>query len=64
MPCKTVKLFLDRKNVEYCEKDIEIEENLKEMVEKTGFTSVPVTIIDEMPILGANLSAISSLLTK
>jgi glutaredoxin len=62
-PCRTVKHWLQSKNVEYVEKNIdENPELLSDIVEKTGMMVVPVILIDETVIAGANLALLSKAL--
>lgn len=57
--CRTIKMFLQRKGVEYIEKDTDSNRDFfVEMNEKYGVTAVPVTVIDDEPVIGPNLSMI------
>lgn len=53
-PCKMVKQLLDTHKVEYLEKSITEEANMKEL-SALGYMKAPVTVIDDnTPILGAD----------
>lgn len=46
--------FLARHGIDYEERDVDIEANTRELVEKTGQLSIPVTFIGEHMISGYN----------
>jgi glutaredoxin-like YruB-family protein len=57
--CKMAKDFFKENNIEYTEKNVEIDgEALKEMVEKSGQMGVPVIDIDNQIIVGFDEEAI------
>jgi glutaredoxin-like YruB-family protein len=57
--CKMAKDFFKENNIEYTEKNVEIDgEALKEMVEKSGQMGVPVVDIDNQIIVGFDEEAI------
>lgn len=62
-PCVTLKKWLNHKNINYIEKNVdESNEALNEMVAKTGFMSVPQTVIGDKVVTGPNFSLLSELL--
>jgi glutaredoxin 3 len=62
-PCKTVKMWLQRKGVAFTEKNVDDNpEFAKEAAQKSGFTMVPVITVGDQVIAGANLGLISKLL--
>lgn len=56
-PCKTLKLFLDRKGHKYEVKDVD--EHREEVLRYSNVPIVPITVIDGKVIEGMNLSAIA-----
>jgi glutaredoxin-like YruB-family protein len=61
--CKMAKDFFKENNIEYTEKNVEIDgEALKEMVEKSGQMGVPVIDIDNQIIVGFDEEAIRDVL--
>ena len=61
--CHLVKIFLKKNNVEFEEVDIsESEEKRKELVEKTGLTGVPVTLVGEKFVQGFDKGKLKELL--
>jgi glutaredoxin-like YruB-family protein len=61
--CKMAKDFFKENNVEYTEKNVEIDgEALKEMVEKSGQMGVPVIDIDNQIIIGFDEEAFRNIL--
>ena len=62
-PCHMLKSYLQRKGVQYQEKNVDDNpEEAAEIFAKTGFTMVPVTVIDDKIVSGFNLPLISELL--
>jgi glutaredoxin len=57
-PCKTVKWYLQRKGVDYIEKNIDEETNMKEMANLTPVMMVPLVVIGDSLIQGMNLQAL------
>jgi glutaredoxin-like YruB-family protein len=61
--CKMAKDFFKENNIEYTEKNVEIDgEALKEMVEKSGQMGVPVIDIDNQIIVGFDEEAFRNIL--
>jgi len=61
--CKMAKDFFKENNVEYTEKNVEIDgEALKEMVKKSGQMGVPVIDIDNQIIIGFDEEAFRNIL--
>lgn len=63
-PCRTLKQLLKNKGIEYIEKDVTVPENMDELTTKYGAFSVPVTVINDEPIFGPNISLILQRLTQ
>jgi len=61
-PCRALKQWLKMKQIEYVEKNVEDATNLNEMLQKTGFMSVPQTVVGDRVITGPNFSLLSELL--
>lgn len=61
-PCKTLKLWLTRKGIDYQEKNVEDPGVLDEMVQKTGNLSVPQTVVDDKIVSGPNFGLLSSII--
>jgi glutaredoxin len=63
-PCKTLKTWLARKGVSYTE--INVDDNpaaVREILARTGFMVVPMTLIDNEAVSGPNFARLNSLLT-
>ena len=61
-PCRALKQWLKMKQIEFVEKNVEDAATLSEMLEKTGFMSVPQTLVGDRVISGPNFSLLSELL--
>lgn len=61
-PCRALKHWLKLKQIEFVEKNVEDATVLDEMVKKTGFMSVPQTVVGDRVISGPNFSLLSELL--
>lgn len=62
-PCRMVKTFLQRKGVQYEEKNLDDNPELAtEAFEKSGFTMVPIIVVGERVVSGMNLPLLSELL--
>lgn len=61
-PCKTVKYLLNKRGVSFSERDVDDPENLADFA-RYGVASVPVIIIGDRVIHGANFGAINSALS-
>ena len=57
-PCKTLKTFLSKKNIDYDVLDISNEKNLTDLINLTGNRIVPTSVIGEDIIIGLNLSRV------
>ena len=61
-PCQALKKFLTYKGIEFIEKSVDIEENLKEMLKLTGVMIVPTVVKGDNVIIGLNFGALAKLL--
>lgn len=61
-PCQSLKKFLTHKGIEYVEKSVDEEQNLKEMLELTGVQIVPTTVKNDKYVIGLNYAAINAML--
>lgn len=64
VPCRTLKYLLNKKGVEYIVKDVNEPEIMQELTEKWGFSSVPVTIVNDQPVAGPNIAEIMKKLAR
>lgn len=62
-PCKTLKMWLNNKNVSFEERNVEDPAIFTEMVEKTGLMSVPQTIISGRVVSGPHFSLLNQLIS-
>ena len=63
--CNTVKRYLKEKKVKFKEIDISRDQRAaRDMVNKTGQTGVPVTIIDGRPVVGFKKPELDRLLRQ
>lgn len=63
-PCKAVKMFLSRKGVEYRELNVDEDPSLmNEIISRSGFAQVPMTVIGDRVVSGQNFGAIAALLS-
>ncbi|ANE48371.1 glutaredoxin [Paenibacillus swuensis] len=60
--CGQVKNFLKENQVDFEERNIDLDETYAEELWNTGMRSVPVTVIGETNILGFNQTALSKAL--
>lgn len=61
--CKTAKAYFKSKNLKYTEIDVTTDiEKQKEMMEKSGGTSVPVIILDDEVFIGFEQKKIEKIL--
>ena len=60
--CTQVKGFLSQQGVEYEVRDIQEDESAQNELVSMGFTAIPVTVIDGVPILGPDLKKIEGAL--
>lgn len=64
-PCVAAKMFLTRKGVAYEEKNVdETPELMQEIMQKTGVMQVPMLLINDKVVSGANFSAIAAALNN
>lgn len=61
-PCRTVKHWFKTKNVDYVEKNVEDPSVFEEMLQKTGMTTVPQTLVGDRVVTGPHFSLLSELL--
>ncbi len=59
-PCKQVKTWLARNNIEYDELDIY--DNAQVVKEMTGYLTAPTLVFNDSVVVGANFGRIKSLL--
>ena len=63
-PCKAVKMFLSRKGVQYRELNVDDDPGLmNEIIARSGFAQVPMTVIGDKVVSGQNFGAIAALLS-
>ncbi|GIP38037.1 hypothetical protein J31TS4_13170 [Paenibacillus sp. J31TS4] len=60
--CDQVKKYLQTNNIEYVEKNVELNEAFAEELWNMGMQSVPVTVIGENKILGMNVTKFKQVL--
>ncbi len=62
-PCKTLKFWLNAKKIKFVERSVDAEPELMDLIlEKTGYSMVPVVQIGDKHIAGLNLGLISEAL--
>lgn len=62
-PCRAVKMFLSRKGIEYRELNVDEDPALmSEIISRSGFAQVPMTVIGDRVVSGQNFGAIAALL--
>lgn len=61
-PCSSLKRYLDHKGVEYQTKDIDDPAYAQQVLDISGQLIVPLTVINDVPVVGLNYSKIASLL--
>jgi glutaredoxin len=61
-PCQSLKKYLVHKGVEFIEKSVDDEKNLKEMLKLTGVMIVPTVVKGDNVIIGLNFGALAKLL--
>jgi glutaredoxin 3 len=62
MFCGKVKEFLSQNKVEYTERDIVVDETALAEVEKLGYMTTPVTVIDGEVVVGFDRARLENLL--
>lgn len=60
--CKQLKAYLTEQNVEFEERNIDESETFAKELQDLGMSSVPVTVIGDMTILGLNPTRIKKAL--
>ncbi|MNI98623.1 Glutaredoxin-like protein NrdH [compost metagenome] len=60
--CKQLKTYLTEQNVEFEERNIDLNETFAKELQDLGMSSVPVTVIGETTILGLNPTRIKKAL--
>ena len=61
-PCHSLKRYLDHKGVQYSVRDIEHQKWADQVLKLTNQLIVPVTVINDVPVVGLNYSKIAELL--
>ena len=61
-PCQSLKKYLVHKGVEFIEKSVDDENNLKEMLALTGVQIVPTAVKGDKYVIGLNYSAINAII--
>ena len=62
-PCQTLKRWFAHKGVAFEEKNVDDNPDyLQEAIKLSGFTAVPVTLVDGTAIVGPNFAKIADLL--
>lgn len=62
MFCGAVKEFLSQKGVEFTERDVAVDEEAIGELQKLGIMTTPVTVIDEVVVVGFDRDRLESLL--
>ena len=62
MFCGKVKEFLSRKNIAYTERNIAADEAALADLEKLGYMTTPVTLIDGQAVIGFDQAKLEALL--
>lgn len=60
-PCVGVKRYLDKKGVDYVEKDIELTANAMELQWATGMLSAPTVVDGDFVVVGPNYGKLAKL---
>jgi len=63
-PCKTLKTFLSKKNIDYDVLDISNEKNLTDLINLTGNRIVPTSVIGGKVIIGLNIGGVLQALSS
>lgn len=61
-PCQTVKYFLNKNGVPYTEKNIDEPDNQAEFSKLTSLPMVPLVLVGDQSMQGANLPKLKELL--
>ena len=62
MFCGKVKEFLSQNKIEFTDRNIAVDETALNELEKTGYMTTPVTIIDGEVVIGFDLAKLHTLL--
>ncbi len=62
MFCDKVKEFLSQKGVEFTERNVAADETAMAELEKLGYMTTPVTLVDGDVVVGFNVSELKRLL--
>jgi glutaredoxin-like protein NrdH len=62
MFCSKVKEFLSQNNVSFTDRNIAADETALAELEKLGYLTTPVTLVDGVAVLGYNQAKLSRLL--
>jgi len=62
-PCQTLKLFLTKRKLDFVELDVDNSTHLNRLIETTGKTTVPTTIVNGNTVIGLNIGMINKLIT-
>jgi glutaredoxin len=62
MPCAKVKAFLTQGKIEYTERNIAADGTALAELEKLGYMTTPVTVIDSEVVAGFDLAKLENLL--
>ena len=64
MFCGRVKEFLSQSNIEYTERNIVADEKALAELEKLGYMTTPVTLVDDQVLVGFDRAKLENLLRR
>jgi glutaredoxin len=64
MFCGKVKEFLSQNNIEYTERNIVADEKALAELEKLGYMTTPVTLVDDQVLVGFDRAKLENLLRR
>jgi glutaredoxin 3 len=64
MFCGKVKEFLSQNNIEYTERNIVADEKALAELEKLGYMTTPVTLVDDQVVVGFDRAKLENLLRR
>jgi len=64
MFCGRVKEFLSQSNIEYTERNIVADEKALAELEKLGYMTTPVTLVDDQVVVGFDRAKLENLLRR